>query len=177
MKNKLTPQTVRIAMLTGLLIYSIFGYLDQFMMPSNYNTAWIIRYIIIVPLTIVIYLLSYTKLIEKFQNTLLYLLLTFGQVGITTMIWISDPQDPAFFTYYAGLILMMLWGSFIFRLNFKTAIYFSISTIILYNFTAIVKQQIIFSTDITEGFALYLNNNFFFNFSSYSNISGYTQAR
>ena len=175
--NNLTLKTLRLAMISGLLFYGIFGFLDPYMMPSNYVTAWIIRYAIIAPIIVLLYILSYTKITYKVLTTvqlktIQFVLLTFAQFGIITMIWISNPQDIAFYAYYAGLIIILLWGNFIFRLNFKTTIYFSVSTIILYNITAIVKQQIVFNPISSESFSWYFGNNLFLISAAFLSLIG-----
>ena len=161
-EHRISPKTLRIAIISGIIIYGLFGYLDLLMLPSNYSTAWTIRYLIIPPTVIAIYLITYlTKLINKMLLAVQFIILTVGQLGIIALIWISNPQDIAFYAYYAGLILTLLWGCFIFRLNFKTALVFSGSTILLYNITAIFQQHMLFDPISSDAFIWYVGNNFF----------------
>lgn len=130
-------------------------------MPSNYSVSWVIRYAIISPLLVITFLLSYYKPFYRYTKTIMLLLLTFGQIGIIVMIGFTVPGDMAFHTYYAGLILVMLWASFIFRINFLTSIYIAVSTIILYNITALYVQDVFDSRNNTFELSILLNNNFF----------------
>jgi len=152
---------MRLGMIFGVLIYSVFGILDLYMMPSNYLAAWIIRYVVSIPAIIILFILSYNKKFYQYQRVILLCLLFFGQLGIVAMIYISKPGDPAFYAYYAGLILAVLWASFIFRLKFKIALYFTVLTVVLYNLTAIFKQQLIFKTGNPDYLVWFLGNNFF----------------
>jgi len=152
---------MRLGMIFGVFIYSVFGLLDLYMMPSNYMSAWIIRYVVAVPAIIILFILSYNKKFYQYQRVILLTLLFFGQLGIVAMIYISKPNDPAFYAYYAGLILVVLWASFIFRLKFKVAFYFTVLTVVLYNLTAIFKQQLIFNTGNPNYLVWFLGNNFF----------------
>jgi PAS domain S-box-containing protein len=160
-KDSLKPSRFRFGLILGMIMYGSFGVLDLFAMPTNYVTAWIIRFGIILPLLIITLILSYTKYLYRFSVAILFLLITIGQLGIIVMVGISVPGDVAFNSYYAGLILVMLWASFVFRLNFYTTIYIAISTILLYNFTALYIQNILLSAYSANELAFLLNNNFF----------------
>ncbi len=171
MKNKVSaflsnnisfsPGALRLGLTFGMIIYGVFGYLDLYAMPSNYGNAWIIRYAIILPLLIITYLLSYYQVFYRYSKTILILLLSAGQIGIIAMIGISMPDDLAFSTYYAGLILVMLWAGFIFRFSFYKTIYMAFSTVILYNLTDLYKQYLLPIPFRSTDMAILLNNNFF----------------
>ncbi len=160
-EKNFTPQVFRIGLILALLIYGTFGYLDYYAMPSNYDATWIIRYAIIGPLLVVAYVLSYYKSLFRHRKTILFLLLISGQIGIMFMIGISVPGDLAYFSYYAGLILVMLWACFVFRINFITTVFIAVSTVLLYNITAIVFQKILSYPYGTNPWLILLNNNFF----------------
>ncbi|MFK5857095.1 MAG: PAS domain S-box protein [Bacteroidota bacterium] len=160
-KDSLTPGTFRLGIVFGLFMYCAFGLLDIYAMPSNYETAWVIRYGIILPLLIISFFLSYYKPIYRYSNTIMFVLITIGQLGIIAMLGISIPGDLAYNMYYVGLILVMLWASFVFRLNLYTTIYFAFSTIILYNFTAIYYQNLLSLPESSNEIAILVNNNFF----------------
>ncbi len=159
--NTFSPGTLRLGLTFGMIIYGVFGYLDLYAMPSNYGSAYIIRYAIIFPLLIITFFLSYYQPFYRYSKTILFLLLSVGQIGIIAMIGISKPDDLAFSTYYAGLILIMLWAAYIFRVNFYITIYMAISTILLYNLTMLFKQYLLSFPYRSTDMAILLNNNFF----------------
>ena len=157
----LSPGILRLGLIFGMVIYGAFGLLDYYAMPSNYNIAWIIRYAFIFPMLIVTFLLSYYKPFYRYSKAVLFLLLTSGQLGILIMVALSKPGDMANNTYYAGLILIMLWASYIYRINFYTTIYIAFSTIVLYNLTVFFKLE---QSDGLPGLSeiyMLINNNFF----------------
>ncbi|MDD3320553.1 MAG: ATP-binding protein [Paludibacter sp.] len=162
---KLSPGLFRLGSIMAMIIFSAFGYLDIYAMPSNYSLAWIIRYAIILPLLIITYFLSYSKYFFRHSKIILLTLLSFGQIGIIIMIGISNPSDLAYNTYYAGLILIMLWASFIFRINLYATIYIAISTLVLYNINAIFFQKTYLLSFDSINWIILLNNNFFLLFS------------
>jgi signal transduction histidine kinase/CheY-like chemotaxis protein len=157
----LSPAVLRLGIVLALVMYSVFGYLDFYAMPLNYSASWIIRYAIILPLLVIAFLLSYFKPFYRYSKLIMFLLLTFGQLGIIVMIGLTVQEEMAFHTYYTGLILVMLWASFVFRINFTTTIYIAVSTIIIYNLTALYVQDILTLNNKTLGLSVLLNNNFF----------------
>lgn len=160
-EKSFTPQIFRIGLVLAMMIYGTFGYLDYYAMPSNYRDSWFIRYAIIAPLLVIAYLLSYYKPLFQYRKTILFLLLISGQLGIIFMIGISIPGDLAYNSYYAGLILVMLWACFVFRVNFITTVFISVSTVLLYNFTAIFIQKVYLFPSEVNHWLILLNNNYF----------------
>jgi PAS domain S-box-containing protein len=162
----LSPKLLRIGLILALVLYSVFGFLDFFAMPSNFSIAWTIRYAIFTPVLIITYLLSYYKPFYKYGKAILFLLITVGQLGILAMIVLSNSSDLAYNSYYVGLILVMLWSSFIFRISFQTTIYITLSTILYYNISVVLFQKTyLFPFDSIQ-WTILLNNNFFLVFSA-----------
>ncbi len=164
--GNISISSLRFGLILAAIMYSLFGILDFYMMPSNYTDAWIVRYAFILPFIVFTYILTYYKPVYPYNTIVLFLLLTIGQIGIIFLIAISKPEDFAFSTYYAGLILVMLWASFIFNLSFYSTVYFTISTILLYNITALVFQDIISAPFGSAEWLILLNNNYFLSASA-----------
>lgn len=156
-----TPQTYRVGIILAFVIYGAFGYLDYYAMPSNYVDSWILRYAVIVPLLVVAYALSYHKQFIKYRKVALFLLLISGLLGILYMIAISVPGDLAYYSYYAGLILVMLWACFVFRINFANAVFITVATVLLYNITAFIFQDVYSHSYGSKPWLIILNNNYF----------------
>ncbi len=156
----LSGRRLRLALLLGIAMYGGFGLLDIYHMASNYEVAWFIRFAVVIPLLVITFALSFWKKMLHFSKVILFLLMSFGQFGIIFMIALSKPTDPAYFTYYAGLILVMLWASFVFMLKFRATAYIAISTVLFYNIFAIWQQKVLLAKD-QEIWSLYLGNNYF----------------
>lgn len=157
----ISMSTLRLGLILATIMYGAFGILDIYMMPSNYTDAWLVRFAFIFPLIVFTYILTYYKSVKPYNKIILFSLLTFGQIGIIFLIGISKPEDFAFTTYYAGLILVILWASFIFNLNFYTTLYIAVSTILFYNLTALFIQDFISSPLGSNEWLILINNNFF----------------
>ena len=160
-ENDLSPGTLRQGLMYGALMYGSFGLLDYYTMPSNYSSAWFLRFAIIIPLALLTFMLSYYKPAYRYSKTILFLLLSLSQIGIIILIGMSSPGDTSYYSYYSGLILMMLWTSFIFRFNFYTSVYIGCSSVVLYNLIAWLEQGLYAFPPGSDEFAHLINNNFF----------------
>ena len=144
--------TVRVSLLFAIALYAAFGVLDSQIVPDILYEAWIIRFAIFCPLTLVLFFLTYS---EKFQNhvkTGLILMGLVGGVGILVMIVLARP--PGSDVYYVGLILTTIFYFIFLRLDFLSASAMAWTMFLLYEFTAIWIKGV--STFIL------INNTFFF---------------
>jgi len=145
------PQN-RVAMVTALFFYSIFGILDVLLMPEQKSTAWFIRYAVVAPMIVVGLLLSYTKAFERYVNPLV----AFGSIvaggGIICMIITATPLVS--YVYYAGIVLVLMWTYTFARIPFLWATFSGWVLVVLYEIAAVWISQ--------TPFVVLLSNNFFF---------------
>ncbi|OQX99019.1 MAG: hypothetical protein B6I20_10430 [Bacteroidetes bacterium 4572_117] len=52
----------RVSFVLFIFLYSFFGYFDKIVSPENANVFLFIRFVIVVPLLTVVFMLSYTKI-------------------------------------------------------------------------------------------------------------------
>jgi signal transduction histidine kinase/CheY-like chemotaxis protein len=155
------PKEFRTGIILGALLYSLFGVVDQYMMPLHYKTAWLVRFFIVLPGILALIGFSFSKRIMNYARLLLILLAVVGQLGINYMILISDPSEGAYWGYYAGLIIIILWSGFIFRFTFYETIFIFISTLFFYNMVAIAHQGLLAAGTNSEKFKWFVGNNYF----------------
>lgn len=161
----------RIGLISGFLLYGLFGFIDPFMMPINYILAWKIRYFIILPAVLSLFLWSYNKrFINNINENLLFLLIG-GILGIVVMIAISDDTEGAYWGYYAGLILIFMWSGFVFKLSINYTLIVFLFVILSYNIVAILVQNILV-VDSNKGLTWFLANNFFLISSGFLSVLG-----
>ena len=152
---------IRAGLIFGLIIYSVFGALDFFLLPKNYHIAWIIRFGIMTPVLLFFYILTFNEKYLPLFGKIMPVFVVFGQIGIIAMIYFAEPSEGAYYVYYAGLILVSLWAGFIYRLQIGAVIFISAVSIILYNLVAIFDQKLLSHASNSYEFGIYLNNNFF----------------
>jgi PAS domain S-box-containing protein len=143
---------VRIALLLGFFFYGIFGILDAWLVPNVKQALWLIRYAIVFPFLLGALLFSYSNHFKKFMQLSIAVVILAAGLGIIAMIIIAP--DPGSYLYYAGLILVFLFGYTFFKLRFIWATVTGWTLVIAYEISAIWLTQ----TPIP----ILINNNFFF---------------
>lgn len=107
---------VRISLSIGLVFYAIFGLLDASLVPNAKNKLWFIRFAIIFPYVLLVYLYSFSKHFQKYMQLSVASAVLVAGLGIIAMILIAP--YPASYSYYAGLILVFLYGYTFIKLRF-----------------------------------------------------------
>ncbi len=149
-KNSL--KQVRISLLAGIFFYGLFGILDAHLVPQMKITLWYIRFAIVSPAFLVVILLSYSPRFKKYLQASLAAAMLVAGLGIITMIYFIP--SPVSHSYYAGLILVFMWGYAFTRVRFLWATIAGWLIVVLYEIVAI------YVTDTP--FPVLLSNNFFF---------------
>jgi signal transduction histidine kinase/CheY-like chemotaxis protein len=149
-KNSLLQ--VRITFLLGILFYSLFGFLDAWIAPEAKLKLWTIRYTVFVPYVVWVYLFSFSKHFEKYMQISISFGVLLAGLGITAMIMVAP--YPASHSYYAGLLLVFIYGYTLLRLRFWWATLTGWLIVISYEVAAIWLSP--------TPLPILVNNNFFF---------------
>ncbi|MDC7227451.1 MAG: ATP-binding protein [Spirochaetales bacterium] len=165
-------KVIRKSIFLALVIYGIFGVLDYYALPINFKNAWIIRYFLLIPASLIALGLTYIPMAEKIAGALSHFLLISGVAGILLILIISEPEEPAFYFYSAGLSLMILACDFIFRLNILSTALFFILTELSYILTAIFEQKILDEAIYSNGHSWLAGNVFFITFTGIISLMG-----
>ncbi len=136
----------------GCLLFAIFGVLDAYVVPQVRHLTWLIRGLVICPAVGTCALLTYTRAFLKYGHLMTFLAALACGLGIVGMIVIAPP--PGNLTYYAGLILVLMYLYSLLRLRFGWAVFSGAMIVVSYEVAAIfvVKTPTV----------LLINNNFFF---------------
>ncbi len=109
----------RVALILGIVFYSAFGLLDDYLIPAARPTAWLIRFGLAFPIGVVVLALSY------FKRSPVWIECSFGLVGLVGGVGIAGivavAQQPGSYLYYVGFLLVALFGFTLLRLRFVTA--------------------------------------------------------
>jgi len=143
---------IRIFLILGGVLYVAFGVLDALLMPKQMFAIWIIRFIVVGPALIGVLLLSFSRIFEKYMQPVLALAYTTAGTGIICMIVIA-PSSVSH-SYYAGLILVFMWGYTLIRLFFTWASFAGWLQVVLYEIASIWINP--------APFDIFIGNNFFF---------------
>jgi signal transduction histidine kinase/ActR/RegA family two-component response regulator len=156
---------VRIASALGIFFYGIFGFLDAALVPDAKHQLWYIRYGIVCPFLFVTCLFSFSRHFKKYMQLSIASTVLAGGFGIIAMIVIAP--SPASYSYYAGLILVFIYGYTFFRLRFIWATLTGWAIVFAYEITAIWLSPTPVPTLINNNF-FFLTGNVFGMFTGYS---------
>ncbi len=150
--------TVRLALILGMILYSVFGFLDSVIAPLSRNSIWLVRFAVVVPYLAVMLALSFFSFFKKWMQVLLSITSLIAGFGILAIIIITVEEEISLY-YYAGLILVMMWTYTFVKLRFlyATAVCWAITA--GYEFINIFYKDILGNPDT---FKVFINNNFFF---------------
>ncbi|MDY7031946.1 MAG: hypothetical protein SVY10_08555, partial [Thermodesulfobacteriota bacterium] len=111
-----TIKHVRTALLLAIFFYGIFGILDAWLVPVVKEILWFIRYVVFIPFVFAIFLFSFTPHFKKYMHASIAAVILVAGLGIIGMIVIAP--SPANYSYYAGLLLVFMFGYTFFKLRF-----------------------------------------------------------
>ena len=132
-------------------LYLAFGFLDWVVGGSVTGELWFIRYAIVCPIFLGTALLISIPAFDRYAQVVLSAAMTAPGLRVIAMTSIMPP--PFNSRYYAGLIMVVIYGSSFVRLRFLHSTVISISLVALYEAVALLINPI-----PQEEF---LNNNFF----------------
>ncbi len=150
--------TIRIALILGIMLYSAFGVLDSLIAPLSKYRIWFIRFVVVVPSLIGVFILTFTEFFGRYIQLILSLLSLIAGIGIVAMIGITVETESSLF-YYAGLMLVMMWSYTFVKLRFFYATICGWIIVLAYEIVAIGYQGLLNSPDMIK---IFVNNNFFF---------------
>ncbi|MGD8227895.1 MAG: PAS domain S-box protein [Desulfobacteraceae bacterium] len=150
--SKKSLRHVQIALILAIFFYGIFGILDAWIAPGDKYKLWFIRYAIFCPYVSFIFLFSFSKRFIKYMQGLVASMILIAGLGIIAMILIAP--NPGNYSYYAGLILVFLYGYTFSKLRFIWATLAGWMIVVGYEIAAVALSH----TPIP----ILMNNNFFF---------------
>jgi adenylate cyclase len=154
-----TVSTTRLALILGLILYSLFGILDIYAIPFSKDVVWIIRYGIVAPVVIAALVASYVKSLQKYTQVFMCIVVAVSGLGIVAMLAITTEAEFGNRFYFTGLILISMWGYSLSRLRFWYAVLANVIIMIGYEFASIEMKHLLESE---TGIVIFTMHNFFF---------------
>ncbi|MEZ5071509.1 MAG: ATP-binding protein [Bacteroidales bacterium] len=142
----------RFSILLSFLFYDFFALLDLYALPELIKPLWTIRFGMVTPLFIAAIVYSFFPSFRKSMQWVLVGIMYLGGLGIIHMT-IFASRDAGNHTYYAGLILIFIFGYSFIRARFMYANLAGWAIIVSYEVTALFIAK----TPIQ----VLINNNFF----------------
>ena len=158
--------SIRIFLIAGAFLYSLFGVLDANVLPNTRVEVWAIRYLGVIPPLLIIFVLSYFPVFIRYGQFLLATAMFVAGFGIVAMTGVAEAPVNAL--YYAGLIMVVSYCSTLLRIRWIFAAVVAIALVLMYQPIAIWMNPI--------PPMMLLSNNFFLGMSTAVGIfSGYAQ--
>jgi diguanylate cyclase (GGDEF)-like protein len=164
-----TLKHVRVALLTGLILYATFGIVDLLLLRADRVHMWVIRYAVVCPTITAGLAFTYLPHLRRFIQPVISLVMLVGSLGIVAMVY-YDPT-PAKNYYYSGILLLIM-GAFTFvSLRSVYALSWALVTTLCYEAVAIFANHTnwdiliqntfsILATIIIGAFSNYLMENY-----------------
>lgn len=141
---------VRVAMALAVFFFAVFGILDAWIVPEAKYQLWFIRYGLFCPFVLSVFLFSFSRHFKKYSQYCIASVVLAAGLGITAMILLAPENN----SYYAGNILVLIFGYTFFELRFLYATAAGAMIVVAYEIAAIILTN----TPIP----ILINNNFFF---------------
>lgn len=157
--HRSTLSSTRLALVLGLILFSLFGFLDVYAVPISRNIVWFIRYIVVAPVMIIALAASYSKRFQKYIQGLMCIAVAVSGLGIVAMISVTQETEVGNRFYFTSLVLVSMWGYGLSRLRFWYAVLANFIIVIGYEFASIEVKQLLTSE---TGVVIFTMHNFFF---------------
>ncbi|AFY71977.1 hypothetical protein Pse7367_3751 (plasmid) [Thalassoporum mexicanum PCC 7367] len=150
---------IRVVLVIAILVYGGFGILDIFCIPAATAYSWLIRYAVVCPMAVVVFIASFFPVFfSQFMQLMLSIMMLFAGLGIVVMIALAGEDELGFDTYYSGVMMVSMGTFTLMRLRFVYATIVAWLTLVGYEFTAVFYQQLYVTG---ESLTMLINNNFF----------------
>ena len=143
----------RISLVIAIIFFGLFAFLDALLLPELRNLFWLIRFGIITPVLVSVIFLSFSNAFKKYMQLVISMIMYVTGLAIIVMI-IFAANIADHYTYYAGLILIFIFGYTFIKARFVYATIAGWSIVATYEIGAIWLSE----TPIE----VLINNNFFF---------------
>ena len=159
---------IRFSMIASMIFYGLFGFLDYLVLPELIHRFLFIRFIMVIPISLVIFILSYSKQFQKYYQPLLSFLIFLAGLGIVLMIYYGReyPESLVPTTYYTGLILVFIFAYNFVRLRFWWASFASWMIVLSYEIMVLAFMDLNLENFILINF-FFITGNLIGMFSSY----------
>ena len=133
-----TLTQIRISFILGALMYAFFGILDALVLPQHSHILWLIRYVFVCPCILAVVGATFVPRLHAYLQPMMSFTIAVGGLGIVLMTIIAP--EPVNYYYYAGLILVLMFGYSFIYLRFLWASLSGWIIVILYNIAAVLTH-------------------------------------
>jgi len=170
--------TLRLSVLTSIILYAAFMLLDKSSSPIFYREFFFVRLIIVIPFLILLIATTFFKIFKKVWQLLMVLSIVVTGSGIIYMLH----RDPVNMYYYGGVFLVLMGAYFFIKLRFLMASISGLLLLLIYTISYFIIPATSYSnlSNIITGNAFFIASNIICMIGLYSSekrdrIGFYTQ--
>jgi class 3 adenylate cyclase len=153
-----TIAATRIALVLGIVLYALFGILDEVVMPISKPSIWLIRFAIVCPVLIACLLATYVPSLSRYTQAIIFVAVVTAGLGIVAMIGVGHEEEAGYRFYVSGLLLVVMWSYGFTRLRFLHAALANLVILIAFEVVALEHTSALSSSD---GLTTFVIQNFF----------------
>jgi signal transduction histidine kinase/ActR/RegA family two-component response regulator len=142
----------RFSIVLAMIFYGAFAFLDANTVPSLKEVFWFIRFGIVYPILIGVFAFSYSGIFKKYMQFIISCIMFITGFGIIIMIILAARVSN--YSYYAGLILIFIFGYTFIRARFIYSLVAGWLIVGAYEISAIWISE--------TPLQILINNNYFF---------------
>lgn len=131
---------MRLALVSAIVIYAAFAFLDYFIIPEIFFTAIFIRFFIALPVFLAALLLTYSRYYSKFaqEGAALSMLVS----GLSIIAMTAQADQPGSYLYYAGLTPLIIFCCCLPPTKFLYASGITLILVACYHISAVIINPI-----------------------------------
>lgn len=133
---------IRSLYLLCIVLYGAFSVLDNWLLPATRQSAWLIRFAMIMPLLFIAFLYTFSKRYLRHHEMIASLMYLFAGIGILLMMTLARPSEPGAHLYATGLILVLIALYTGIRVRLQYSLLCAITINLAYPVMAATIQQI-----------------------------------
>lgn len=142
----------RFSLVLAMIFYGAFAFLDATSVPELKQVFWFIRFGLVFPILIAVFAFSFSAVFKKYMQLVISFIMFLTGFGIIVMIIFAAKVSN--YSYYAGLILIFIFGYTFIKARFIYASLAGWLIVISYEISAIWISQ--------TPLEILINNNYFF---------------
>ncbi len=148
-----TLKRVRVAILTGVILYGIFGIVDLLLAPVVKEKFWLIRYAVVCPVGFLVLICSGFSGFKRLLQPAIWLAMQVGGLGLIAMIAISPVLGHSY--YYTGLILVIMYTFTLVGMRFWYGVSWAVITLSCYAFVTSMSSNVPLPVLVHNSFSVF----------------------
>ncbi len=148
-----TLKRTQFAILTGILLYALFGIVDLLLAPAVKEKFWLIRYGVVCPVGLLVLIASGFSGFKRLLQPAIWLAMQVAGLGLIAMIAISSDIGNSY--YYVGLILVIMYTFTLVGMRFWYGVSWALITLSGYAVVTLLSSNVPLPVLVHSSFSVF----------------------